>query len=674
MTFLFVEGFKNWLSNMADGIMGTLITAIRTLCFWLIEIIYRLMVNLYNLFDNLCNARLLDNEILGEMSRRIGFLLGIIMFFYVIFSFIQMLVNPDKITDKEKGAVSIVKKIIIVILMLALYNSFFDALYGLQKKVIDSNVISSIILPYTIAEGDKDKFGNLLSNSLIKAFYYVEEFEDEGYKITEPQQSDNRDACNSLTNAFYNQIYNSNTYDIGYMCLNESIEVEKIEKDGSATTKETYIINFDGIIAVAAGGFTVYLLAMYCFKIGIRMIQLAFLEIISPMAIISYLTPKKDNMLTKWWKIYSSTYIDVFIRIAIINFVVFLICSILSTNNPYGGFTFWESLGPNLSLSEKSFYSVVIILALLTFAKKAPDLIKELIPTSASKLGFGMAMKDIVGLEKVGKWAPKAATGVLGGALGGAAIGLLGGGFGGFAGGLFKGGLSGLKGQGFTKAATSAWKSRSKTNAEMAKLRANGGNWFGYNLARMQRGLGIETQYEQLEREYSDANDYVNNFSSAKKKADSEVDKFASNYKYRDATGNMFTLKELDKMRNDDTRYDEHQRAEFDDIYNKIHGFARDQAMLNNGAVKSGEMVWEDRYGGNWADIEKYVNTTGVTATANNVEIEAYMNNVLSSSIAKNTTGNRFEKAKNANDIYEKQVRNKINDEKYKRAKANNGK
>lgn len=512
MTFLFVEGFKNWLSSMADGIMGTLISAIRTLCFWLIEIIYRLMVNLYNLFDNLCNARLLDNEILGEMSRRIGFLLGIIMFFYVIFSFIQMLVNPDKITDKEKGAVLIVKKVIIVILMLALYNSFFDALYGLQKKVIDSNVISNIILPYTIAEGDKDKFGNLLSNSLIKAFYYVEEFEDEGYKITEPQQSDNRDTCKSLTNAFYNQIYNSNTYDIGYMCLNESIEVEKIEKDGSVTTKETYIINFDGIIAVAAGGFTVYLLAMYCFKIGVRMIQLAFLEIISPMAFISYLTPKKDNMLTKWWKIYFSTYIDVFIRIAIINFVVFLICSILSTDNPYREFTFWKSLGPNLSLSEKSFYSVVIILALLTFAKKAPDLIKEIIGSSASKLGFGAAMKDIVGLKET--------IGMTTGAVTGAAIGLIGGiagggknplrwvtgAVGGVTGGIFRGGKAGYGAKGLGKAMSSARDTQAKANIARAQRIASGST-LGERAGDATRGFfGIQSGYEKYNSDLSMSN------------------------------------------------------------------------------------------------------------------------------------------------------------------------
>lgn len=517
MLFL-VEEFNlfkpsTWLSAASDGVMGTILSAIRTFCFWLIEMIYRLMVNVYNLFDHLCNARILDNDILGEMSRRIGFILGLIMFFYIIFSFIQMVIDPDKITDKEKGAVSIIKKVVIVILMLALYNTFFDVLYGLQVKIVNSNVISNIILPYTVAEGDKDRFGNLLSNSLIKAFYYVDDFEEEGYIIKEPETSDYRAQCQSLTNAFYNQIYNNNAYDIGYMCLNENIEIEKLEKDGSTTTKETYIINFDGIIAILAGGFTVYILVMYCFKIGVRMIQLAFLEIISPMAIISYLTPKKDNMLSKWWKIYFSTYIDVFIRIAIINFVIFLICTILSTNNPYGTLTFWDSLGfDSLSLGEKSFYSVVIILALLTFAKKAPDLIKEIIGSSASKLGFGMAMKDIVGLKET--------IGMTTGAVTGAAIGLIGGiagggknplrwvtgAVGGVTGGIFRGGKAGLGAKGITKAMSSARDTQAKANIARAQRIASGST-LGERAGDATRGFfGIQSGYEKYNSDLSMSN------------------------------------------------------------------------------------------------------------------------------------------------------------------------
>ena len=114
------------------------------------------------------------------------------------------------------------------------------------------------------------------------------------------------------------------------------------------------------------------------------------------MAVVSYLSPKKDNMFSKWFKIYISTYIDIFIRVGIIYFCVFLSAQLLDTIES-GETTFWASIGQE-DLTTRSYIVVIMILALLTFAKKAPELLKELLPTSASKLGFGTSMKEIFGL------------------------------------------------------------------------------------------------------------------------------------------------------------------------------------------------------------------------------------------------------------------------------------
>lgn len=532
MNFLAFNLFKpsTWLSGAADGIMGAILSGLRTLLFEIVTTIYQLIGNVYNLFERLCKARLLSNDILGEMTKRIGFILGLITFFYVIFSLIQMLINPDKVADKEKGAISIIKKVIIVIVLLGASNGAFNSLYKIQAQIIDSNVISKIILPYAIGGDAKGNFGNLLSMQLMMAFYQVDE---QLGKETNTDGKDKIDACKNLTDGLYQQIYTDNKYNRGFLCLNESVQITQNvpEAVSDGDTDEVFLINFNGIVAILVGGFTLYLLLIYCFKIGVRMTQLAFLEIISPMAFISYLAPKKDTMLTKWWKIYFSTYIDVFIRIAIINFVVFLICTIFEpTGAGDGNFKFWESLGNPEGL-EAGFFTVVIILALLTFAKKAPDLIKEIIGSSASKLGFGAAMKDIVGLEKVGKWAPKAATGILGGALGGAAIGLLGGGIGGFAGGLFKGGLSGLKGQGFTKAASGAWKSQQATNKRVQEWRNAGGtSTFGRWGAAFNQWRGAETagdvfdlEKTKLEKENAAYKAFDSYIDAAEKRAEGQI-------------------------------------------------------------------------------------------------------------------------------------------------------
>ena len=202
MQFLAFNFFKpdTWLSGAAEGIMGGILTAVRTFCFWLVGIIYELLVNVYNLFEKLCSARLLDNSILDAMSQRIGVILGIIMFFYIIFSLIQMVIDPEKITNKDSGAVAIIRKAILVIVMLGMSGFVFDLLFGIQKKIMDEDIISKLILPFEVDEKSEENFGNLLSASLIKVFYYIDDNLIEEY-ANKDKNDETILACKTMVNS-----------------------------------------------------------------------------------------------------------------------------------------------------------------------------------------------------------------------------------------------------------------------------------------------------------------------------------------------------------------------------------------------------------------------------------------------------------------------------------------
>lgn len=524
MLFLF-NLFKpeTWLdgSGTSTGIMGAIMNGLRTIFFWLVTIIYNLIANVYYLFEKLCNARLLSNEVLGEISKRVGLILGLIMFFYVVFSFIQMLIDPEKIENKESGALTIVKKVIIVIVLLGTSSACFELLYGVQRKIIDSQIIPNLIIPYTVNDEYKENFGNELSRNLLSGFYYIEQdyIREDGSpnfdgSNLDPDDSENADvvkACNSLTNMFFRQISEKNKYDLGYMCLNESVNVIR-EADATTNTEsrtdQVHVINFNGLLAVGVGGYVLYMLAIYCFKIGVRMIQLAFLEIISPVAIISYMLPQKNNKFNEWLKIYFGTYIDVFIRILIIHFVVFLISVIFSANNNLeGNFIFWESL-EEIKPGTEWLFTIVLILALLTFGKKAPELLKELLPAGASKIGFGASMKDIVGLKATLGMAAGAATGaavgLIGGALGGKGVT---GAIGGVIGGMFRGGKAGAGSKGIGNAISTAASNQGKANLARAQRIASGASIGDSLRNKAQQTFGFIGGYEKLESEVSSLNE-----------------------------------------------------------------------------------------------------------------------------------------------------------------------
>lgn len=487
---------KDYLSKVPDTLMGSILKGVKTLVFSLDTWIYGLIIDLYNMFSSLCTVRLLSNELLQELSQRIGYVLGVVMLFYVILSFIQMLLNPDVIMDKEKGAVSIIKKTIIVIVMLGSANFVFNTLYQVQNMVVKSNVISKLLLPYTITTSinnqdsddnggsivDDNKFGSLLSEELLMSFYQLEQFDS----IDDMGESDANTytACQATVNSFRAQIINYKRFDLGYNCLNEEVTVKFLpDSEASGVEQETSIINFNWLLSPVCGLAVAYLIFMYCLKVGVRMVQLMFLEIISPMAFVSYLAPKKDTMFSKWQGIYISTYIDVFVRIAVINFVFFLIATIFSTTENNG----LEFQGTNLA--NNSFFKVVIILSLLTFAKKAPELISELLPKSKSKLGFGASMKDIVGLNR--------GIGTIAGATTGAVVGFLGGKGIGAIGGIFRGARAGFGAKGIGSAISTSRKNQAEHN-----VAARNGQLPGF-FGSIGNSLGVESAKERYDGQIS---------------------------------------------------------------------------------------------------------------------------------------------------------------------------
>lgn len=493
--------FLGLLHNLifgGDGIElvpGAVRHAMRTIFFSFVSLIYHYIAVLYNLFKNLCNGRLLSGEILEKISSRIGLFLGLIMLFYILIGFVNMLIDPDKIADKKVGAVAIVRKVLIVIVMLGVSRFAFDLLYDIQSSIVSSNAISKLLLPYTVSVGDEevkddegntiDLFGNVLSEELLSAFYYMKDVSS-----ADEDSANLIESCKYSHEAFKNKIVYENDYELGNYCLNAYITMT-----GEGEDYETELMHFDWLFAIICGIFTLYLMLMYCIKIGIRMVQLACLEIIAPAPIISYLSPE-SKMFNTWIKMYFATYIDVFIRIAIINFSTFLISAIFNSSGAENSFIFWKTVGTPTDDGTIAFYGVVMILAILGFAHKLPDLIKQLLPESASKLGFGgMTMKDFAGL------------GVATGALSAMGMEAIHGNINplGYLGAAFRGGRAGAGGKSFFGAIGAGDKAQREHRKLVRDIHSKGGSYMGYLGNQLATNLGFQDDAEhydnQIERE-----------------------------------------------------------------------------------------------------------------------------------------------------------------------------
>lgn len=447
----------------------------RTLFFYLDEIVYKFVIDLYDIFRYICGVRVTNNAIMNELSTRIGWVLGLIMFFYISFDFIQILLDPDKISDKDKGPLNIIKKFLVVIVLLGTSRYIFDLMYNFQEIVLSDNngegsIIEKLVLPFKV---NTSSFGRTITSNFMYNFYKVNDLvdyeEDDDTGVITFNNTDDEDPmmdkytfseCVTYTYIMYTTIQNEGSFSIGNKCL-----TEKFEYDVGSGRME-FFIDFD-LISLPVGLFVAWTLLMYCISVGMRVIQLAVLQIVSPAAIICYLSPNKENTFTKWLKLYFSTYIDVFIRIAIIDFVVLLSGLILEFNQATPGGT--------LTSKMEFWVQVFMILALLSFAKKAPELFKKLLPEKLqSGLSFGIGTEERAGLGILGGALAGGITGIIGGVAGGKGLSKVSGFFSGAVGGVGRGLSAGWTGKNLRESLANARKNQATANLNRAQRIASG--------------------------------------------------------------------------------------------------------------------------------------------------------------------------------------------------------
>ena len=357
--------------------------------------IYSLISILFDVFYNLANIRILNAryEVNGVwhdapitvIYKRVTLLLGIIMVFYVTFQFIKYVLEPDTFSDKEKGGEKLVFKLIIVVVLMGTVPTIFDKAYDIQRLILNSHLIDKVLIGNT--NSNMGSFGRNLSANVFSLFYYPD------VSISEELICEDELECQEIVKM-----------NLGGLTRAGSMPVITTGL-GKKVSEGRYAIHFDAWFAMGVGLFLCYILVLYVIDVGVRVAQLTYLQIIAPIPIIAYLSPKKDGMFQKWVKQCVITFLDLFIRLFIIYFMLLVISNISISS-------IGESINANVDETTKTWVYIALILGLLLFAQKAPKLIQELFPNMGAAMGnFGFKPGD-----RMPALAAKAAAMGLGGA------------------------------------------------------------------------------------------------------------------------------------------------------------------------------------------------------------------------------------------------------------------
>lgn len=302
---------------------------------------------------------LFRQEQIEPIATRVYIVVGVLILFKLIISAIQYLINPDVFEDKEKGIVGILKKIVISIALIVVTPAIFNFMLKIQAPIIKT--IPSVVLGVTAEEANEQIRGYDLSFQALKTFV----------RTREPgkHQSDGKDDVGPGK-----QIHDFGSFNL-YVTDGCKITVLGWLVDG-LTGNSSCTYDYMIIISTIMGGFLVYVTLSMALDVAIREIKFGVIQMLAPIPISSYVfSPDK---LKKFAKTAGTVYADLFIRLAIIYFIIFAAQEILRT-----GILNQLAIGGGVADTGSWFRNVVVnntlLSALLMFAKKAPKFISELL-------------------------------------------------------------------------------------------------------------------------------------------------------------------------------------------------------------------------------------------------------------------------------------------------------
>ena len=354
------------------------------------EAIYPLIPQLYNIFNILAKYTFFEDGQVEKLSNNLYILISVCMLFAFGIRLLNGIVNPEIVGDKKKGTRTVFLNAFFSVILMALIPFGFDALREVQSHVIDSALIEKFMLGTTLS--DKQDPGQILAAYTFSSTCY-------------PEKTVGDDKIEELYAGTLEDID-----DIKYL----SKKVTKTHKDSNG--EDEYDLHYETILSPLAGGVVVYEMILICMDVALRTVKLGLLELITPIILCGFIF-KGSELLQKWTKEVISTYILLFLKVAMIVFMIYGMALL-------PGFMDRIDFPKGTGDFTKGLIKLFILIGLLQVVKQLPNIINALFGTNIQPRG---GIKGRLGeMAAVGKmaqdawsWAGNKAKG-----LGGAAIGL----------------------------------------------------------------------------------------------------------------------------------------------------------------------------------------------------------------------------------------------------------
>lgn len=440
MIFLLKE--KTILQAITSFDMGKFAQGLLGYIFLIIDSIVYFFVNkAYTMYLALAQFKLFDNETFKDLITRTYIIIGVISLFIVAYALINSIINPDNASKGDKSLSKIVKNIAFSIIGIAIVPTIFNYFYYFQRVVLCNNLIPKIFMAYNTRNSESNNFldddvGPQFATYLFQSFFYPTAIENKQLSDVSDGNALIADEASKVTSTAIDILYPTDDglhTGITTYSLQDAYD-DSMNGKSFFTTFRLFLIGDMGvasgdvqylfILSTIAGVYCAYVLANLCIDMAVRTVKLGYLELIAPLPIMTIIVPGKKSVFDNWLKKTISCALEVFVRLFIVVFVIYLIRTIpnlfTATTFSYGGCT--TSFGVITALLIRA----LVYCGLLTFVKQAPKFFSEAtgIKSDGFKLGIADKLGEMALIGGAAKNGVRAAQGAATGALGGLATGL----------------------------------------------------------------------------------------------------------------------------------------------------------------------------------------------------------------------------------------------------------
>ena len=429
MNYIFMAANNTILDASKNTGFGQFLQSILSyVCLLIDSVVYFLVKVAYKLFLALAQFELFNDSAFEYLINRTYIVIGVISLFIVAYSLLNAIINSDNASKGNKSITKIVKNIVIAIIGVAVMPTIFSYFYYFQKVVLCNNFIPRLILQQ-VNKNDTTTLNNTaeeLPELIFESFFYPNSLESadnssseddpvmsaaSGIKIEEsnPKSEEETDTY-TLAEAYDNAK--------GGMSFWKAFSLFIFSQPGVRDNSIQYLI----ILSTIAGGYIAYVFLNLCLDMGIRAVKLGYLELIAPLAIMTIIVPGQDGVFKNWSKKTISCAVEVFTRLFVVVFAVYLVSTIKDILQP----SFSSTLcGIELNFVYILLLRAIIYFSIFAFAKQAPKFFSEAtgIKSDGFKIGLLDKMKENGMAQAFGAMGGGITSGVRNGFLGAKNIG-----------------------------------------------------------------------------------------------------------------------------------------------------------------------------------------------------------------------------------------------------------